>query len=166
MQAFESDEQEKRVLDEKIEALNSLRAVEPLCAEMTALVMHLCQMVRRYSSERAIGFAERIAAYIDEHYTDPNLNITAIAEVMGVSSKTVSTRFRQATGEGILDYIAKVRVEHAKHIARDQQLSVERISEMVGYTSVKTFRRAFAKVEGATPGRFFQRLGAREEDSE
>lgn len=166
MQAFESDEQEKRVLDEKIEALNSLRAVEPLCAEMTALVMHLCQMVQRYSSERAIGFAERIAAYIDEHYTDPNLNITAIAEVMGVSSKTVSTRFRQATGEGILDYIAKVRVEHAKHIARDQQLSVERISEMVGYTSVKTFRRAFAKVEGATPGRFFQRLGAREEDSE
>lgn len=158
LSAFESDEEEKRLLDEKIEQLNAQRVIPELYAQMTELIKHLCLMVQRYSSERAIGFAERISAYIDANYTDPNLNITAIADVMGVSSKTVSTRFRQATGEGILDYIAKVRVDHAKRIARDQQLSVERISEMVGYTSVKTFRRAFAKVEGATPGKFFQQL--------
>jgi AraC-like DNA-binding protein len=37
------------------------------------------------------------------------------------------------------------------HAAKSGRLTLEQISEMVGYASLKTFRRAFQKETGFTP---------------
>ena len=58
------------------------------------------------------------------------------------------------TGEGLLDYINNVRINHSLALFADSSLSVEDISAMVGYSTSKTFIRTFKKIMGITPAKY------------
>ena len=47
-----------------------------------------------------------------------------------------------------------MRIGHAKKLLERSDMTVARVAELVGYTSVKTFRRAFTRYEGITPGKY------------
>ena len=93
-------------------------------------------------------------AYINEHYADCNLCLSSIAEVFSLSPQYLSRLYRAETESGLLDYISNVRIGHAKKLLERSDMSVARVAELVGYTSVKTFRRAFTRYEGITPGKY------------
>jgi two-component system response regulator YesN len=126
--------------------------------EILEIIRHMCSYINMYSGEKNSQLAMQVMQYVDENYKDPNLNISAIANTLDISPKTVSHHFRRATSIGLLDYINHVRISSAKQIASRQSVSIEKLSQMVGYTSVKTFRRAFLKEEGVTTGRFFRSI--------
>ncbi len=95
-----------------------------------------------------------IERYVQEHYGDSNLSLTQIAEYVGLSAKYVSKLFRLKTGQGLPDYINLVRVQKAKDILKTEKLTVNELSERVGYNNVKTFRRVFQKVERVNPSEY------------
>ncbi|MNC71576.1 Arabinose operon regulatory protein [compost metagenome] len=66
----------------------------------------------------------------------------------------LSQIFKNLTGEGLLDYIGKHRVEMAKLLLREQSMSITEISRLVGFTEAATFIRVFKKYEGITPGKY------------
>lgn len=101
------------------------------------------------SGGRAI--VQRVIQYVEEHYADSNLNISTIAEGMERNPKYISRVFKEETQEGILDYMNRLRVKKAKALIKSGRFTLEQISEMVGYASLKTFRRAFQKETGLTP---------------
>ena len=65
-----------------------------------------------------------------------------------------STVFKKQTQEGMLNYITNVRVEKAANLLRTTNLTVKQIAADTGYTSERTFSRAFVKIMGVTPGDF------------
>lgn len=75
-----------------------------------------------------------------------------IAEGIGKNPKYISRVFKEETQEGILDYVNRLRIRKAQVLIRSGQFTLEQVSEMVGYASVRTFRRAFQKETGKTPG--------------
>ena len=101
------------------------------------------------SGGRAI--VQRVIQYVEEHYADSNLNISTIAEGMERNPKYISRVFKEETQEGILDYMNRLRIKKAKALIKSGRFTLEQISEMVGYASLKTFRRAFQKETGLTP---------------
>ncbi len=101
------------------------------------------------SGGRAI--VQRVIQYVEEHYADSNLNISTIAEGMERNPKYISRVFKEETQEGIRDYMNRLRVKKAKALIKSGRFTLEQISEMVGYASLKTFRRAFQKETGLTP---------------
>ncbi len=101
------------------------------------------------SGGRAI--VQRVIQYVEEHYADSNLNISTIAEGMERNPKYISRVFKEETQEGIQDYMNRLRVKKAKALIKSGRFTLEQISEMVGYASLKTFRRAFQKETGLTP---------------
>ena len=96
----------------------------------------------------------RVQAYINAHYADSGLCLSAIAEVFGLSPQYLSRLYRAETESSLLDYINTVRISHAKELLDHSGMTVARVSELVGYTSVKTFRRAFTRYEDTTPGKY------------
>ncbi|MGI5899924.1 MAG: helix-turn-helix transcriptional regulator [Christensenellales bacterium] len=145
-------------LREKISLLGEIENKNVLEKEILDIIRYICSYISMYSGEKNSELALQVMQYVDENYKDSNLNITAIANALEISPKTVSHHFRRATSLGVLDYINHVRISNAKQIAARQSVSIERLSQMVGYTSVKTFRRAFSKEEGITPGKFFRSM--------
>jgi AraC-like DNA-binding protein len=103
------------------------------------------------------GIFPKVDKFIKEHYTDVNLSLTMIADSVGLSVKYISKLFKMETGQGLLSYIGAFRIQKAKDLLKEDNYTLNEISEMVGYTSIKTFRRVFQKIEGVNPGKYRNR---------
>lgn len=100
-------------------------------------------------------FVGKVKEMIIGNYMNPELNVTAIADSMNKNLDFVSRTFKKYTGEGLLDYIQRVRIEKAKQFFRENEnLSVWQAANMVGYVSCESFIRVFKSKEGITPGRY------------
>ena len=93
-----------------------------------------------------------------EHYRE-NLSLTSLSEALGYSSKYLSRLFKETMSWNLSDYIQYVRIEKAKELLLQTQLSVEEIQDQVGIPSRTTFIRVFKKFEGLPPGQY-RKLGA------
>ena len=100
--------------------------------------------------------AQRIAAYLDEHYCCPNLSVVTLADEFSLSQSYISRIFKRQTGLSIPDYIHEKRVRKAKHLLLHTALAVSEISSQVGYSTPWTLNRIFKRQVKMTPGAFRQ----------
>ncbi len=80
------------------------------------------------------------------------------------SRRTFERRFREAVGCSPLKAIHRRRIDLARQLLVDTNLSVDIISRRVGYETLQNFRKAFSREAGTTPRRF--RLAAAEPEGE
>ncbi len=95
-----------------------------------------------------------ITAYIDTHYTNSEITLTSVADTFGVSSKYLSRKFKEKTGLRFMEYLTGLRVEKAKKLLLETDLSVEKIGCQVGYPVISTFVQAFKSKQGQSPAEF------------
>ncbi len=91
------------------------------------------------------------------HLTNP---VTRMVEQSGLSERTFTRRFRNATGYSPMEYIQTLRIEEAKHLLETTASSVEMIAVETGYEDPNFFRRLFKRKVGITPARYRQRFAA------
>ena len=90
--------------------------------------------------------------FIDKNYTDPNLNVAAVSEVVNMSPAYISRMAKKYEGFGLWDYIQRKRVDRAK-AALAQGKNVMLSAKESGFSNPRSMTRAFIKFEGITPGR-------------
>lgn len=59
--------------------------------------------------------------------------------------------FREIIGQSPMEYYMNLKIKEAKKLIREKNLSVSRISDLLGYSSVHNFSRAFKKSVGMSP---------------
>lgn len=59
--------------------------------------------------------------------------------------------FRESTGQSPMEHYMNLKIKEAKKLIREKNLSVTEISDMLGYSSVHIFSRAFKKAVGKSP---------------
>nr|WP_254444456.1 helix-turn-helix domain-containing protein [Ruegeria sp. HKCCA6707] len=79
----------------------------------------------------------------------------------GLPRRTFDRRFRAATGYSPKDYVQSLRVEEAKQFLEMDDHSVEAVSEAVGYSDSRAFRRLFKKMTGLSPAEYRRRFSSR-----
>lgn len=77
--------------------------------------------------------------------------VESLARVALASRSMFAERFREATGESPVRYLARVRMEHAKRMLQEPTASVANIATSLGYGSDAAFSRAFRRFEGVAP---------------
>lgn len=92
--------------------------------------------------------------YMQEHYTDPEFNLSGLSYAMHVSLSHLSTVFKQSTGNNLSTYVAELRLEKARTLLTDMQYSIADISIMSGYNDAKYFAKLFKKKTGQTPSEY------------
>ncbi|WMJ86899.1 AraC family transcriptional regulator [Anaerocolumna sp. MB42-C2] len=118
------------------------------------IIKAICGIPQEKYDERIQSLSNSIKNHVNANYLDYNLSIASIAESVNLNPKYMSRLFREENEEGLLDYINTVRIQKAKIILEAQDINLEDLALMVGYTNVRTFRRAFQKTEGITPGQY------------
>ena len=88
---------------------------------------------------------------MEEHFSDPEISITALADAFDLSTTRFSLSFKEKTGMSPLEYLTLLRVEHAKELLASTGLSIRDISMKVGYYDPGSFIRRFKQVTGETP---------------
>lgn len=125
--------------------------------EIRTLVRIVCSEILRHKVAASAGVGKCVCDYIHANYSDMNLNISHIAAALNLSPQTVTKYCRQETNMSVLDYINRIRIDHAKRLAQETSMSLEDLAEAVGYASLRTFYRAFTKMEGTTPAKGLRR---------
>ena len=97
---------------------------------------------------------DKIIAITQEHYLDPMFSVFFVSEQLNVSNAYVSKAFKKGTGRNMLDYVQHLRIEHAKSLMPQSELTLSAIAAQSGFCSDVSFIRVFKKLEGITPGKF------------
>ncbi|MDF2670047.1 MAG: hypothetical protein K0R67_2353 [Paenibacillus sp.] len=101
----------------------------------------------------------KVKGYIDAHYGDSDLSLDLLSDRFKLNLKSLSRMFKEETGENFIDYLTKLRIEHAKQMLLAYPNDpVQHISSKVGYLHVNTFIRVFKKQVGMTPGEYRKAL--------
>ena len=79
------------------------------------------------------------------------LSLTELASQFGVSHRTFSRRFKNATGVKASHYWQKVRIETVKDLLSSSNLSIQEIAFQVGYQDQGQLTRLFKKQLKLTP---------------
>jgi two-component system response regulator YesN len=99
------------------------------------------------------GRLHKVKQYIDQHFAD-NITVKIAADVACLEEKYFSSYFHTKTGIRFIDFVAYVRVEHAKQLIEEHDAAISEIAADVGYHNRRTFERAFKKWTGITPTEF------------
>ena len=114
-------------------------------------IRKICQRVNRRKENKDVIWANQIEDYVQKHYQNPNLSNGEIAEYFRMNSAYMSTVFKTAMGINLMDYIHQVRVDKAKELLKNTDMTVEQISIEVGCSGGAVLRRLFKKCEGISP---------------
>ena len=95
--------------------------------------------------------------YIQENYMN-NLSLTDVANVISVTPGYLSTLFTQNTEYSFVDYLNKVRIDHACNFLHDSSLKTYEVAYKVGFKDEKYFTKVFKKVTGVNPSQFRKTL--------
>jgi two-component system response regulator YesN len=146
----------------RISKLMACETIQEMQEQMPHFIRTVCeytaaQRQRHLLHTRQEALNERIGqitALIREQYQDPNLNISLIGARFDMKPAYLSKLFKDHTGEGLLDFINKTRIEHAKRLIGENNKSVSDAAGCVGFNDVNAFIRTFKKYEGITPGKY------------
>jgi two-component system response regulator YesN len=101
---------------------------------------------------------EVICGYVQEHYR--TVNLEDISRTYFMSKNYFCSLFKNVTGESFMDYLTVVRMEQAKRLLLDCQLTAYEIAELVGYKDQRYFSQVFRKATGMQPTQFRQQSKA------
>ena len=142
-----------------IERLYNCSTVNELRNETSEILAKLDQYAKKYNKKNEnTQLFERAIDYIEKNYHNKQLNVSMIAEHFGVSVTYLSIYFKKQVGIGILEYIHNVRINKAKVMLRNQEMTIKDISMNIGYWHSDTFIRNFKKYTGITPGQYKVKL--------
>lgn len=118
-------------------------------------IYDLCASVSEYIQKNKKGkndlLQNKLIQYIHEHIYDPNLSVGSMACDMNLSASYISRFFKFQTGYTISNYIDNLRLDKAKKLLKETELSLKEILDSIGYVDPTNFIRKFKKSEGLTP---------------
>jgi transcriptional regulator GlxA family with amidase domain len=93
---------------------------------------------------------------MDREYAEP-LDVPALARTALMSTAHFSRRFREAYSETPYSYLMTRRIERAKMLLRNTDLSVTEVCFAVGCSSLGSFSSRFTDLVGETPSAYRNR---------
>jgi AraC-like DNA-binding protein/mannose-6-phosphate isomerase-like protein (cupin superfamily) len=120
------------------------------------------------SLNKDIGKVFQAKWIIREQIANPDLNVKMIASALQCSADYLSHLFHSETGEKLIHYIQRIRIQGAIYALETTSLYVSEISWSSGYTDAAYFARIFKKFTGMSPGDYraaYQRKHSEKEET-
>jgi AraC family transcriptional regulator len=93
---------------------------------------------------------KRVAEYVEEHLAD-EFSLSALAELAGLSPFHFSRAFKQSFGLPPHRYLSSRRIDRAKDLLVQRDMSVTQIGVQLGFSDSSSFSTSFHKHTGTTP---------------
>ena len=113
---------------------------------------------RNYSGGLPHYRLREVLAYINSNLAHGNISIDAMARVAGLSSYYFTRQFKQSTGLAPHQYVTQQRIDRAKRLLKQRDLSIAQVGIECGFPNQSHFSRVFRQVVGFTPSRYRKEL--------
>lgn len=106
-----------------------------------------------FKSEKTLARLDKIFSYIEHHYHE-SLTLDDISGYMGFNTCYFTRFFRNNTGTTFIRFLHNYRLNRAKWLLLNEEISVSEVAERVGFNSVKTFHHVFKQDTGIAPRQY------------
>lgn len=112
--------------------------------------MHLMSMTQQDSENHDDPLVRRAQQWLHRHRHLP-FRLTALADHLAVSERTVIRHFQQTLQATPANYAQQVKLDFAKRLLESTTLTLEQVAERIGYADPGSFRRLFKRHSGLSP---------------
>lgn len=98
-----------------------------------------------------------ILSEMRQNYTE-DITLTDLAQKYQISSGYLSRLIKEELQLSFSEYIASKRIQKAKELLAEENLSIEEIAERVGYNDYYYFTKVFTKISGISPSKYRKKL--------
>ena len=140
------------VLAEQLASYEYMDDVEEWFFRMAEEIWLILERNRQTGREDVV---EKAIAYLQSNYGDSNISAQYLADKYHITPSYFSRLFHEKCGCTFPDYLAALRIERARELLLVREnLSIQEICELVGYSNASYFTTSFKKKYGMTPGQF------------
>ena len=150
-------------------SLSSCQSID----DLDELLRRLCDTLLTGAEEENTGktadeedVIAQATRYMEEHYSDPEISMAAIAESFDLSTTRFSLSFKERMDMTPLDYLTLLRCERAKVLLEQTDLTIRDIGTQVGYYDSGSFIRRFKQLTGETPLQYRRGHGQPQNESD
>ena len=147
---------QKKELEKRAEELSEQNA---LLQKQNEMIASHNTLISRTASNKDADFSAKLLDTIQKMYKDPDLDVYALAEEMGMSRSLLNEKIQQALGQSIAQFIRTYRLNVAKEMicnGTNKDMNISEIAYEVGFNDPKYFTRCFTQEFNATPSDLFK----------
>lgn len=141
------------ILDSYLKQLSIIDSVYELNETFHSLLKNAVEVLNKNAAFTCTPEMKKILNYISENLQE-EISLDTIAAFVNMNSSYFSRYFKSKTGGNFIDFLTSMRIEKAKELLAETDLSIEEISAMVGHVNKAYFTKVFKKVTGFNPGEF------------
>lgn len=101
-------------------------------------------------------YTKKAIIFINENYK-ANISLIDIVERLNINSEYFCRIFKKETGKTFLTYLTDYKMKKAEELLIKSDLSIQEISDKLGYSSVAYFSRVFKNKTGENPYKYRSR---------
>lgn len=118
----------------------------------------------QFSAQLAAQTAERsvirnVQDYVVEHLK-ADLSVPTLAARAGMSERNFARTFKAETDSTPAEFVELARIDAARRMIEDSDVSLKRLADNVGYANTDGFRRAFMRRLGVGPSDYLKRFSS------
>ena len=145
-------------IDAFINKLSYLETIEEINNQFYNLFDEIVSKLEIKTKMKHEKTIEKAISIIDNKYMDLNLSAQYLADLLDISPVTLGRLFKAYTSKSIPDYINEVRMNKAKHLILNGNISINEIVEKTGYSNIQYFYKVFKKTFHVTPSEMRKNL--------
>lgn len=98
-----------------------------------------------------------VTAYLEAHVRE-RLSLETLGEEFHFGVSTLCNIYKKVTGQTIMHSFLLLKIEEAKHLLREDSLSIAEISAHLGFETPQYFSRIFRRYTGVPPKTFREKM--------
>ena len=104
----------------------------------------------------------RVIDYLEANLSE-HISLELICRDNLIGRSQLQKLFQEKTGNGVIEYFSKMKIDAAKQLIRTGHMNFTQISQQLGYSSIHYFSRQFKKLTGMTPSEYASSIKAKSE---
>ncbi len=120
-------------------------------------VTEACRNIISKREEQTNSIIKKAKLFIEENY-HKDISLEDVSRIVDISSYYFSKLFKEETGENFIEYLTNIRIDKAKKLLQNRDMSIKNICVDTGYSDPNYFSRIFKKQVGVTPTEYREKL--------
>lgn len=96
---------------------------------------------------------QEVMDYVEDNFNE-DISLKGIAEIVHLNASYLSSLFKEELNMTFSEYLTRRRIQEAKRLLMQTDLTINEIAEKVGYQTAKYFIKIFKQYENTTPNSY------------
>ena len=131
-----------------------ISAVSEIQEELVHYSEQMLHLVYTLKGSSSSAIVRRTKEYVKTHYSDEELCLEQIADVLDVNLQYMCFLFKKQTDMTIGNYILQTRMDMAGKLLQRTTCNVSEVAQKVGFLDVSYFSKCFKKYFGVSPKQY------------